>query len=292
MIKNYLKLLRLPQWIKNFFVFVPLVFSQHLFDKEYFVFSLSGFIIFCITSSLVYIINDVIDLEADKAHPIKKYRPLPSEKISKLNAIVFAAIIFIIVGISLIRFNVFFAVSVIAYFILNILYSFSLKHIVLLDIFSIAAGFTLRVIAGALIIEVPISSWLLLTTMFISLFLAIMKRQSELKLFQDDNNSKTRKVLASYSLDFTNQIATVAASGVIICYTLYTVSSRTVSVFGTENLIYTTPFVVFGIFRYMYLVYINKKGENTTEILLTDLPMIFNVLLYILTTILIVYKII
>ncbi len=292
MIKNYLKLLRLPQWIKNFFVFVPLLFSQHLFDKDFFFISFSGFVIFCFTSSLVYIINDVIDLEADKAHPIKKNRPLPAEKISRLNAIIFATIIFVIVGTALTQFNEYFATTVIAYFVLNILYSFSLKHIVLLDIFSIAAGFTLRVIAGALILSVPISSWLLLTTMFISLFLAVMKRQSELKLINDDNNTTTRKVLASYSLDFTNQIATVAASGVIICYALYSVSSRTVSIFGTENLIYTTPFVVFGIFRYMYLVYINKKGENTTEIMLTDLPMILNVLLYILTTTLIVYKII
>ena len=292
MIRNYFKLLRLPQWIKNFFVFVPLVFSQHLFDKDFFIVSFSGFIIFCITSSLVYIINDIIDLEADKAHPVKKNRPLPSGNISRINAMLLATIIFVIVGTALTQFNEYFAFSVIAYFVLNILYSFSLKHIVLLDIFSIAAGFTLRVIAGALIISVPISSWLLLTTMFISLFLAVMKRQSELKLIQDESNTTTRKVLASYSLDFTNQIATVAASGVIICYALYTVSSRTVSIFGTENLIYTTPFVVFGIFRYMYLVYINKKGENTTEIMLTDLPMILNVLLYILTTTLIVYKII
>ncbi len=289
--KNYLKLLRLPQWIKNLFVFVPLVFSQHLFDREYFLISLSGFILFCITSSLVYIINDIIDLEADKAHPVKKLRPLPSGKISRINAILFATLIFVIAGTALTQFNEYFAISAISYFVLNIFYSFYFKHVVLLDIFSIAAGFTLRVIAGALIISVPISSWLLLTTMFISLFLAVMKRQSELKLIHDDANNATRKVLASYSLDFTSQMATIAASAVIICYALYSVSSRTVSVFGTENLIYTTPFVVFGIFRYMYLVYINKKGENTTEIMLTDLPMILNVLLYILTTTLIIYKV-
>ncbi len=292
MIKNYLKLLRLPQWIKNFFVFVPLVFSQHLFEREYFLITFSGFILFCIASSLVYVINDIIDLEADKAHPVKRLRPLPSGKITKGNAIVFSIVIFIITGILLTQFNYHFALSVISYFILNIFYSFYLKHIVLLDIFSIAAGFILRVTAGALIISVPISSWLLLTTMFVSLFLAIMKRQSELKLGHEELSPLTRKVLASYSLDFTNQMATVAASGVIICYALYTVSARTVSIFGTENLIYTTPFVVFGIFRYMYLVYIDKKGENTTEIMLTDLPMILNVLLYILATTLIIYKVI
>ncbi len=287
--KNYFKLLRVPQWIKNFFVFVPLVFSQHLFERDFFFVSLGGFFLFCLTSSLVYVINDIIDLEADKAHPIKKLRPLPSGAISKSKAVMLAVVLFIIIAAALSDFNLTFAVSIFAYFLLNIFYSFYLKHIVLLDIFSIAAGFIIRVVAGAFIINVEISSWLLLTTMFVSLFLAVMKRQSELKLVQEDLNSVTRKVLASYSLDFTNQMATVASSAVIICYALYTVSARTVSVFGSENLIYTTPFVVFGIFRYMFLVHINNRGENTTEIMLTDLPMILNILLYILVTTLIIY---
>ncbi len=290
MIIQYLKLLRLPQWIKNFFVFVPLLFSQHLFDKKAFLIVLAGFILFSFTSSVVYIINDIIDIEADKAHPVKSLRPLPSGKVSVRGAIITAAILFIIVFVSLFFLNSGFIICIASYFFLNIFYSFSLKHIVLLDIFSIAAGFLLRVIAGGVIINVEISSWLLLTTMFISLFLAVMKRQSELKLIRVSEANATRKVLSSYSLDFTNQMATIAASGVIICYALYTVSARTVSIFMTEDLIYTTPFVVFGIFRYMYLVYINKKGENTTEIMITDLPMIVNVLLYIGVTILIIYK--
>ncbi len=290
MILNYFKLLRLPQWIKNFFVFVPLLFSRHLFYQHDFLLTLFGFILFCFTSSIVYVINDIIDVEADKAHPVKKLRPLPSGKISKNSAVVLAVIFALAVGFSLFYVNKFFFWCILSYFILNVFYSFSFKHIVLLDIFSIAAGFMLRVIAGALIINVEISSWLILTTMFVSLFLAIMKRQSELKLFQKTESISTRKVLESYSLDFTNQMATIAASGVIICYALYTVSSRTVSIFRTDNLIYTTPFVVFGIFRYMYLVHMSQKGENTTEIMITDVPMIINVLLYVLSTISIVYK--
>jgi len=292
MIKNYFKLLRVPQWIKNFFVFVPLVFSHHLFEKDYFLLVLAGFAIFCLVSSIVYVVNDVIDVELDKVHPVKKSRPVASGKITRGNALVTALVLLIIAGASLTVFNTGFAIAVISYFVLNVFYSFSFKHIVLLDIFSIAAGFMLRVVAGGLIINVPISSWLLLTTMFISLFLAVIKRQSELKLINEDTNSVTRKVLSSYSLEFTKQIETVTASGVIICYALYTVSARTVSIFGTENLIYTTPFVVFGIFRYMYLVYMNNKGENTTDIMLTDLPMILNILLYILAVTLIIYKII
>ncbi len=291
MVTQYLKLLRLPQWIKNFFVFVPLLFSRHLFFKSDFLLVIVGFFLFSFTSSVVYIINDIIDIEADRAHPVKSLRPLPAGKVSVKSAFAVASLLFVVVAVSLLFIENFFTLCITIYFLLNLLYSIKLKHIVLLDIFSIAAGFMLRVIAGAVIINVEISSWLLLTTMFISLFLAVMKRQSELKLVQLSDAGGTRKVLSSYSLDFTNQMATIAASGVIICYALYTVSNRTVSVFMTENLIYTTPFVVFGIFRYMYLVYINQKGENTTDVMISDLPMIINVLLYISVTVLIIYKV-
>lgn len=292
MIADYLQLLRVPQWIKNLFVFVPLLFSLHLFEKEYLLTSLFAFIIFSLASSFIYIINDVIDLESDAAHPKKKSRPLPSGRIKKQSALILAAFIFIILIVLAFFSDKSFQMFLIGFIILNILYSFSLKHIVILDVFSIAAGFTIRVLAGAAIINVPVSSWLILTTMFISLFLGVMKRHSELEQVANIENGTTRKVLSDYSITFTNQMATVTAAGVIICYALYTVSQRTTSIFGTENLIYTTPFVVFGIFRYMYLEYLNQKGENTTQIMLSDIPMIITVLLYICTTVLIVYKII
>lgn len=291
MIKNYLKLIRLPQWIKNFFVFVPLLFSLHLFDKDYFFLSLKAFFVFSLASSFVYVVNDIIDIEADRAHPKKKNRPLASGKISKSSALILAVVLLVIVLSSYAFFNFQFVSLLYAFLILNILYSFYLKHIVILDIFSIAAGFSIRVLAGAAVIEVPVSSWLILTTMFISLFLGVMKRHSELVQVAD-NNKSTRRVLAEYSTNFTNQMATVAASGVIVCYALYTVSQRTVSVFKTENLIYTTPFVVFGIFRYMYLEYQNNQGENTTQVMMTDIPMILTVISYAIVTVLIIYKVI
>jgi 4-hydroxybenzoate polyprenyltransferase len=291
MIINYIQLLRVPQWIKNLFVFVPLLFSLHLFEKDYFLLTLKAFLIFCLASSFIYIINDIIDIKADAAHPQKKYRPLPSGKISIQSAWITSAVIFLLLiilsFISPIEFIYFLA----SFILLNIIYSVYFKHVVILDVFSIAAGFTIRVLAGAAIINVPVSSWLILTTMFISLFLGVMKRHSELEQITELEKTSTRKVLAEYSLTFTNQMATVAAAGVIICYALYTVSQRTVSVFGTENLIYTTPFVVFGIFRFMYLEYLNQKGENTTQIMLTDFPMILTVIFYVATTVLIVYKI-
>jgi len=293
MIKNYIKLLRIPQWIKNTFVFVPIIFSQNLFKGEYLITILEAFFIFCITSSIVYIINDIIDVEADKAHPEKKNRPIPSGKISVKQAIIAAAALSLLLILFLPFFNLLFVSSVVLYFLLNFFYSSIFKHIVILDVFSIAAGFMIRVVSGAFVIDVEISSWLILTTMFISLFLGVMKRRSELELkyITENNLPSTRKVLSEYSPDFADQMATVAAAGVVICYALYSVSERTVTIFKTENLIYTTPFVVFGIFRYMYLVYMSKKGEKTSEILVTDIPMIINILLYLFVITAIIYKV-
>ena len=289
MFTQLLKLIRIPQWIKNFFVFVPLVFSLNLFKGDYFLTSLIGFFAFCLTSTIVYIINDIADAEADRAHPKKKNRPIASGKITPRQGIIISVIFAVGVVILCLNVNTSFIILLVLFFLINFLYSIKLKHIVLLDIFSIAAGFLIRVLAGAVIIGVTISSWLVLTTMFISLFLAVMKRHSELEILPESSSAETRKVLAFYSLNFADQLATVAAAGVIICYALYTVSERTITIFRTENLIYTTPFVVFGIFRYMFLVYMNKQGENTTQILLTDLQMIITVILYGTVTLLIIY---
>jgi 4-hydroxybenzoate polyprenyltransferase len=289
MLLSFIKLIRIPQWIKNFFVFVPLVFSKHLFDKDYLIASLIAFLIFSLISSIVYVINDIVDVESDRVHPQKKFRPIAAGKINSMQAISISGILFIVAIILMQYYNLRFISCVGLYFILNIIYSFVLKNIVLLDIFSIAAGFMIRVFAGAFAISVEISSWLILTTMFISLFLAIMKRRSELNMVENHDFIATRKVLQHYSLNFADQMATVASAGVIICYALYTVAQRTITIFHTDNLIYTTPFVVFGIFRYMYLVYMNQKGENTTEVMITDPAMIVNVILYIITTTLIIY---
>lgn len=287
--KEIFKLIRIPQWIKNFFVFIPVVYSRNLFHTDYLIKSLIAFFIFCLLSSVVYVINDIFDAEADRHHPIKKNRPIASGKISNAKGITIAVVLLALGLLLSIYTNSMFKIFAVLYLVINIFYSVKLKHIVLLDIFSIAAGFMIRVTAGALIISVEISSWLILTTMFLSLFLAVMKRRSELVVAGDEQSS-TRKVLEFYSTNFIDQMATIAAAGVIISYALYTVSLRTVTVFQTEHLIYTTPFVVFGIFRYMFLVINHNKGENTTEIMVTDIPMIMNILLYSLTTIVIVYK--
>src|SRR5690606_14740144 len=289
--KNFLHLFRIPQWVKNSFVFVPLLFSLNLFHTDLLLTTFAAFGLFCLTSSIIYIINDINDIEADRAHPVKKFRPLAAGTITVKQAYISLILLGLPVLASLPFFRLKFTVILILFFLLNLFYSISFKHIVLLDIFSIAAGFMLRVVGGAYAIDVEISSWLILTTMFLSLFLASMKRYSELKLILKTVNTSTptRKVLGDYSTRLAGQIATVSASAVIISYALYTVSQRTVNIFGNENLIFTTPFVVFGIFRYMYLVYINEEGENTTQIMMKDIPMISTLALYIAAAVIIIY---
>lgn len=286
--KNILKLIRVKQWIKNFFLFAPLIFSHHLFDWNYVLISIEAFFAFCFISSVVYIINDITDLEQDRNHPVKKNRPLASGKISKANAILISFIFFS--GMILIAYdlNPKFKFALLVYFLVNLLYSFKLKQIVLLDIFFIAFGFMIRIVAGGLAIDVHISSWLILTTLFLSLFLAVTKRRSELAVIE--NNLSTRKVLSDYSIMFADQMATISAAGTVIAYALYTVSERTREIFQTENLIFTTPFVVYGIFRYLYLVHKKNLGENPTQIITTDVPMIVNIFLWVIVSIGIIYK--
>jgi 4-hydroxybenzoate polyprenyltransferase len=286
---EFLKLIRVKQWIKNVFIFIPLVFSKHVLESAYSFKIAIAFVAFCCLSSVVYVINDIVDREADKLHPKKKFRPLAAGTISVPAAISAAGILLIlnvIIGMTL---NTSFLLTGLAYLSVNIFYSFYAKNVVLLDVFCIAGGFMLRVIAGAFAIQVEISSWLILTTMFLSLFLGIMKRRSELSVIGKGNNPATRKVLENYTVEFADQMSTISASAVIICYALYTVAQRTVTAFHTEGLIYTTPFVVFGIFRYMFLVHKYDQGENTTEIMLSDKPMIATILLYLAATVLTIY---
>lgn len=287
MLKEILKLIRVDHWVKNLFIFVPLVFAQKIFDMNLLLQSLLAFFSFSFASAIVYIFNDMNDIEADRLHPKKRFRPLVTGAITKNQAFILIFVLLLIIVLFLILLNIEFVEIVILYFIINVLYTFYLKHFVILDLFSIASGFMLRVIGGATVIEVDISNWLILTTLFISLFLAIMKRRSE--LISDKTNGKTRKVLEEYSLYFIDQISSISAAGVILCYALYTVSERTVNQFGTEKLVITTLFVVFGIFRYMYLGFNKSKGEDTAEILRTDKPMIINIILYIIVSIIIIY---
>ena len=287
MFKNIIILLRIPHWIKNIFLFVPLVFSKNLFNEIYLIDTLLAFVLFNFATSCVYVFNDIMDAEDDKQHPLKKYRPIASGNISKRLAWLIFAILLIVVSIWLTSFNLKFIFIVIAYIVLNILYSMFFKKIVLVDIFIIAAGFMLRILAGAYAIDVFVSSWLILTTLFVSLFLAVLKRRSELQLVND--KVVARKVLNEYSFEFINYITSISAAGVVICYALYSVSERTVAFFNTDKIVFTTIFVLFGIFRYIYLILQEKKGENIVALLFSDPPMIINSMLYLASIIYIIY---
>jgi 4-hydroxybenzoate polyprenyltransferase len=249
-----------------------------------------AFIAFSLTSSVVYIINDIVDREADRAHKKKRFRPLASGEVNVKESVVFAVVIGIVAVLILLKLNYEFSIVVGIYLILNIMYTIKLKHIVILDVFIISLGFMLRVEGGAAAISVPISSWMILTTMFLSLFLAISKRRAELSASEIDNVENQRKVLGNYDISFTDQMNTVAVTGTIICYALYTVSDRTVNTFHTENLIYTTPFVIYGMFRYLYLLHKKNLGESPEQIVTKDISLIVNIMLWFASAFVIIYK--
>ncbi len=283
------RLLRPLQWLKNGFVFTPLIFSKHLFEKEFNNKATLAFVAFCLVSSFVYIINDIIDKEADKLHPEKKKRPIAAGEIS----VQFASIISILlISVSVFISNILpseFLYTILLYVLIQIAYSFALKHIVILDLFIIATGFMLRVFGGAFAIHVDISHWIVITTLFLSLFLAASKRRAELMMIKKYNIETKRRVLQEYSIPFLDSLLIITTTGMAISYALYTMAERTIAVFGSEYLIFSTVFVLFGIFRYLFLVIVKEQGENPTAILTRDAPTAINLFLWIVTCISIIY---
>ncbi len=282
-------LLRPAQWLKNGFLFAPLVFSKHLFETTYIWREALAFVGFCLISSIMYVINDITDSEADKLHPIKRNRPLASGilRLSDAVGVILILLIFIICLTPYLNLRFWYAIAL--YGFLNLAYSFWLKQIVIVDVFIIAAGFMLRVLAGVFAIEVVISSWLILCTLFVSVFLAVSKRRGELMLSAATDSYASRPVLKQYDVTFLDQIMTVAASGMAISYALYTVAERTVTIYGTENLIFTTVFVLFGIFRYIFLMRDRKTDDNPMHLLLSDAPLMVNILLWFIACVFIIY---
>ncbi len=288
--KHILRLLRTKEWIKNLFVFVPLIFSRQLFAVERIEDAALAFFAFCFLSSSVYILNDIRDCESDKRHPKKKNRPIASGAVSKTTAAVIGVISLLLAAALGAQCGGKVWLALAAYAAINVGYSFSWKHIVLVDVFCIASGFMLRVMAGAWAINVEISQWLILCTLFLSLLLAITKRRSELHLTTESGgDAGTRSVLSKYSFSITEQMTTITASGAVISYALYTVSDRTVKMFGTENLVYTTIFVLYGVFRYLYLEHKESVGENPTDVVSSDVPLIIDLMLWVASSAVIIY---
>ncbi|MHB1049799.1 MAG: decaprenyl-phosphate phosphoribosyltransferase [Bacteroidota bacterium] len=289
MIVATIKLMRPLQWLKNGFVFTPLIFSKHLLHADYAVSAVLAFFAFCFASSAVYILNDILDKESDTLHPIKKKRPIASGELSVRFALTIAFIVCIIA----IAFSSYlpsgFSWILLLYVAIQVAYSFRLKKVVILDIFVIAAGFMLRVFAGALAIQVSISHWIVITTLFLSLFLAISKRRSELVMITKQNIESPRRVLKEYSIPFLDALLIISTTGMVLSYSLYTMAEKTIVVFGSEYLIFTTVFVLFGIFRYLFLVFVREEGENPALILVKDAPMALNMSLWLITCIAIIY---
>ncbi len=284
-----IRLLRPEQWIKNAFLVAPLIFSKHLFNTDYLLTTLLALIVFCLVSSAVYVVNDIADRKVDREHPTKKNRPIASGSISIVQAVSLEVLLLVVIVLLSKNLSEKFWLAACSYFLLNLAYSFGLKRVILVDVFVIAAGFMLRVLAGAFAIAVLISPWLVLCTLFVSVFLAISKRRGELLLTNRSSQYAGREVLHQYNLNLMDQLMTVAASGMAISYALYTVAERTVTIFGTENLIFTTVFVLFGIFRYLFLVRVNEQDDNPAHLLVTDAAMIVNVIAWFASCVIIIY---
>ena len=280
--------LRPKQWSKNLLLFAGLVFSKNLFQVSFLLKATVGFILFCLLSGAVYVLNDLLDLEQDKTHPVKSRRPLASGKLSVSLAV---GVVVALMGVGL--FSSFLISSefgwiAVSYIFLMLGYAFILKHVVILDIIVIAIGFVLRAVAGAAVIGVSISSWLLVCTTFLALFLGFSKRRHELILLGEDAKNH-RRILSEYSPYLLDQMVSVVTASTVMAYALYTTATETVEKFGTRNLIFTLPFVLFGIFRYLYLIHQKNMGGSPELIIVRDKPMILNILLYLLTAGFIIY---
>jgi len=257
--KSLLQLMRPKQWIKNAFVFAPLLFSGLFTDVLSVYSSISAFVVFCIASSATYVLNDYNDIESDKKHPIKsKTRPLASGDVNKTQALVLMGVLYSFVALSAFFYIKVFAV-VVSYLLLNIAYTLYLKHKPVLDIFTIATGFVLRVYAGAVSLEVPLSSWMFITTLSLALFLASVKRRQELV----NSGDKARSVLQHYSVGLVDKYAEMSATCAILFYSLFVISDK-------PNMVYTIPFVLFGLYRYWFIVESKDSGESPTDALFAD----------------------
>ncbi|GIO07706.1 decaprenyl-phosphate phosphoribosyltransferase [Brevibacillus reuszeri] len=275
--------LRPHQWTKNLLVFAALLFSLHKVSPGLIVESTVAFLLFCFVSGCVYILNDFVDIKNDRNHPEKQFRPMASGALPPFLALGFGAILLAGSLVSAYYFDLLFGVVLTIYFLINIAYSLKLKHVVILDVMIISAGFVLRAIGGSLMIQTPFTPWFLLCTMLLALFLAISKRRHELHLLQTEKGTH-RKVLDSYSSELLNQLNTIVTSATIISYSLFTFTSG-----RTIQLMWTIPFVIFGIFRYLYLITITDKGGSPEKVLVQDKPILITVLLYVITVAGIIY---
>jgi 4-hydroxybenzoate polyprenyltransferase len=276
--------LRPRQWAKNVLVFAGVIFGGQLFDNASLGSAAIAFIVFCLLSSAVYLVNDVIDRDADRHHPLKARRPIAAGAVTVPVAAGAAAVLLVAGLAAAVGLDRPFAQIAVLYLVLMALYVGVLKHVVLVDVLVISAGFILRAWAGAVVVHVPVSRWLLVLTLLLAMFLSLSKRRSELLTLAGDASAH-RRALVGYSAPLLNALIAVVTASTLIAYALYTVSPETVARFGTRRLFFTTPFPAFGIARYLYLVYLGTGGSDPSEHLLSDLPLLACVALWVISVV-------
>lgn len=283
----YIQLMRIKQWVKNLFVFVAAFFSGKVLEGDVFLNSLYAFLLFSLVASAVYVINDIADVEKDRLHPTKKNRPIAAAKIKISNAWI---LLFILIGATVFGLLLFanwqLAGILVVYFVMNILYSFKLKQVAIVDIFIIAFGFLLRVLAGGAATGLQITDWAILLNFVLALVLAAGKRRGELKNLEI--TGVTRKALAGYSVNYLDIILAISSTVAIVCYIMFIVSPEVQERFH-HNIIYTVVFVIFGIFRYLQLALVFDNSESPTKILYQDNYIRFTVLLWLVAFLLLIY---
>lgn len=288
----FLKSMRVYQWVKNIFIFAPVIFSLYLPQFDIFSHlknSVIAFFLFSLVASSIYVLNDCFDRKKDRCHPEKCKRPIASGDLPVPTAVTGAVALLTVSLIAIFYFNLnFFVISVI-YIAMNVLYSSYLKKVVILDVMVIAVGFVLRVKIGGDINNIELSVWILIITFLLAIFLALIKRRQELvKINLEKGDVETRKTLKNYNLILLDQLISITTATTLISYIIYVVNPDILQKFHTKELYLTVPFVVFGIFRYLYLTYSKDKGENPADIIFSDLPFTANILAWVATFVLII----
>lgn len=279
MIFQLLLSMRPRQWVKNVFVLPALVFSKHLFEWKYVSFSLGAFLCFCLVSGVVYLINDLFDVEQDRRHPVKARRPIAAGNLS-VKAAVGAAGILMVLGLGgAFLLHLHFGLVMFLYAAINLAYSLRLKHVVLVDVLIVASGFLLRALGGAVVIQVPISEWFILCSFMLALFLAVVKRRQELVILKG-GAGEHRAILEEYSLPFLDQVISILTSATLVCYALYAMGVGDEAGTAHRHMQWTIPFVLYGILRYLYVVYRKGDGDNPTAVIWNDRPLQVNLLLW------------
>lgn len=277
MLKGLFKSMRPKQWAKNVFLFVPLIFDEKLFQSAPLLRTIFACVLFCLISSVVYLLNDLGDIERDKLHPVKKSRPLPSGQLPPTVAKITVVLLTLICLPLSWLLHPYLAAILVIYLAQNIAYTFWLKNVVILDVMTIAAGYVLRVAAGAVVVNVArFSPWLYLFTILVSLFIAICKRRNELLVLEDNANGH-RAILQEYNIRFLDEMTGLVTSGAVMAYSLYTFSAPNLP--SNHSMMLTIPLVIYGVFRYLYLVHVKELGGEPEELFLKDRPLLITVLL-------------